>query len=131
MTPAASRLYSQAAQQATRLVRYPYAVPRNSNGNLPVYSDIRNGGSRYMVLVRNIDGDVKVCMYGTAPNHHLASNNSHMHQAFEKDLRDSLFDPSSPERSRMKTSIQRSRHLVLTGGEWKDTVKDWLARKGF
>jgi large subunit ribosomal protein L49 len=53
------------------------------------------------------------------------------HQAFEKDLRDSLFDPSSPERSRMKTSIQRSKHLVLTGGEWKDTVKDWLARKGF
>lgn len=38
----------------------PYSVARNSQGSLPVYSDIRNGGSRYLVLVRNVKGNVNV-----------------------------------------------------------------------
>jgi hypothetical protein len=39
---------------------HPYFVPRNTRGNLPVYTDVRNGGSRYLVLVRNVDGNVNV-----------------------------------------------------------------------
>ena len=39
---------------------YPYFVPRNSNGNLPVYSDIRNGGTRLQVSIRNVDGSAPV-----------------------------------------------------------------------
>ena len=37
-----------------------YIVPRNGQGSLPVYTDIRNAGSRYLVLVRNIEGDATV-----------------------------------------------------------------------
>ena len=37
-----------------------YHIPRNSRGSLPVYSDIRNGGTRYQVLVRNVQGNTPV-----------------------------------------------------------------------
>jgi Mitochondrial large subunit ribosomal protein (Img2) len=40
--------------------RLPYHVIRNSRGSLPVYSDIRNAGTRYLVQVRNIEGDANV-----------------------------------------------------------------------
>lgn len=49
---------SQSAQPIEQ--RYPYFIPRNSRGSLPVYSDIRNGGTRYLNLIRNVDGDVNV-----------------------------------------------------------------------
>lgn len=39
---------------------HPYVVPRNSRGSLPVYSDIRNGGTRYLVLVKNVHGNITV-----------------------------------------------------------------------
>lgn len=39
----------------------PYLVPRNSRGTLPVYSDARNGGSRYLISIRNVEGNIKVC----------------------------------------------------------------------
>lgn len=51
------RLISTAAPKP---IRYPYFVPRNSRGNLPVYTDVRNGGTRYLVLVRNVDGEPDV-----------------------------------------------------------------------
>ncbi|KAF8868626.1 hypothetical protein CPB85DRAFT_1362471, partial [Mucidula mucida] len=35
-----------------------YHVARNSRGSLPVYSDVRNAGSRYLVYIRNVDGNV-------------------------------------------------------------------------
>jgi large subunit ribosomal protein L49 len=58
------RLFSQAVKKVPLVqptaTKYPYFIPRNSRGSLPVYTDIRNGGSRYLVLVRNVDGDVKV-----------------------------------------------------------------------
>ena len=37
-----------------------YFVPRNTRSNLPVYSDIRNGGTRQLVLIRNVEGDISV-----------------------------------------------------------------------
>ena len=39
-----------------------YDVPRNSNGSLPVYTDIRNGGTRYLTLIRNVEGNATVCL---------------------------------------------------------------------
>lgn len=38
-----------------------FYVPRNSKGSLPVYTDSNNGGTRYVVLVRNIQGNHQVC----------------------------------------------------------------------
>lgn len=40
---------------------HPYLVPRNSRGTLPVYSDVRNGGTRYLISIRNVEGNIKVC----------------------------------------------------------------------
>ncbi|KAH9001497.1 hypothetical protein EDB92DRAFT_1827022 [Lactarius akahatsu] len=39
--------------------RPPYFVPRNTRGSLPVYSDVRNGGTRYLISVRNVEGNIK------------------------------------------------------------------------
>jgi Mitochondrial large subunit ribosomal protein (Img2) len=41
--------------------QHPYLVPRNSRGTLPVYSDVRNAGSRYLISIRNVEGNIKVC----------------------------------------------------------------------
>jgi len=88
----------------------PYIVTRNSRGSLPVYSDIRNGGSRYLVLIRNVNGNVN---------------------ALRDDLTASLFQPGSPEAARLKLSVPRSDTLVLTGGRWKHRIMEWLRLKGF
>lgn len=39
-----------------------YNVARSTNGQLPVYTDIRTGGTRYLVIVKNISGDVQASM---------------------------------------------------------------------
>lgn len=38
----------------------PYFVRRNTKGSIPVYTDIRNGGTRYQVLIRNVEGNADV-----------------------------------------------------------------------
>jgi hypothetical protein len=43
--------------------RKPYFILRNSNGALPVYTDIRNGGTKQLLLIRNCEGDVNVSSY--------------------------------------------------------------------
>ena len=40
--------------------RHPYFIPRNSRGSLPIYSDVRNGGTRYLISVRKVEGNIKV-----------------------------------------------------------------------
>jgi len=57
-------MFSSLVRTASAPLRtsYPYFVPRNSNGSLPVYTDIRNAGTRYLVLLRNIDGDANVSL---------------------------------------------------------------------
>ncbi|THG93668.1 hypothetical protein EW145_g8314 [Phellinidium pouzarii] len=93
-----------------RPLSYPYFVPRNSKGSLPVYSDIRNGGSRYLVLVKNIRGNVN---------------------ALRDDLASSLFEQGSEDAARLKASVLRSDTLVLASGRCKHRVMDWLRLKGF
>ncbi|KAF5387041.1 hypothetical protein D9615_001656 [Tricholomella constricta] len=91
-------------------VKFPYFIPRNTRGNLPVYTDVRNGGSRYLVLVRNVDGNV---------------------DRLAKELRTKLFPKDSPEASRLNIEIVRSKNLVITGGRWKNDVVEFLKEKGF
>ncbi|KAJ4488447.1 mitochondrial large subunit ribosomal protein-domain-containing protein [Lentinula aciculospora] len=108
--PAATRSLSSLTQQS--VVYHPYSVPRNSNGSLPVYTDIRNGGTRFLLTIRNIDGNIS---------------------ALAKELSDSLFPPGSPEASRLKVSVSRSKHMIIQGGtgRWKHNIVDWLSQKGF
>ena len=45
---------------SAKVVQYPYYIPRNTRGSLPVYSDIRNNGTRILVQIRNVEGNVVV-----------------------------------------------------------------------
>ncbi|KAF7972085.1 hypothetical protein HWV62_18890 [Athelia sp. TMB] len=96
-----------AHQPAPTPVRYPYYVPRNSQGSLPVYSDIRNNGTRILVLIRNVEGNV---------------------EALAQDLTQAL--AGRPDAQRMKVLV-KPRQLVLQGGYWKTDVMSWLVERGF
>ncbi|KAI0637094.1 mitochondrial large subunit ribosomal protein-domain-containing protein [Trametes polyzona] len=108
----AARLYSTqlSATAAAAATALPYRVRRNTRGSIPVYSDIRNGGTRYLVLIRNVEGNV---------------------DALAQDLKASLWPQGSPEAERMRVEVTPTRHVVLTGGRWKNSVISWLARRGF
>jgi len=111
-----TRYYSQrtasvSPTSATEVaVKYPYHIPRNSRGALPVYTDIRNGGTRYLVLVTHVQGNAN---------------------AFRDDLAATLFDADSPEAARLRAEVARQGTVVLRGGRWKHRVMDWLRQKGF
>jgi hypothetical protein len=51
------------ASSSSTTVTHPYFVPRNTKGNLPVYTDVRNAGGRYLVLIRNVEGNAAVCVF--------------------------------------------------------------------
>ncbi|KAG6820558.1 hypothetical protein H0H93_015078 [Arthromyces matolae] len=104
------RLLSTNAAPATSTLRYPYFVNRNSRGNLPVYSDIRNGGTRYVVVVRQIDGNP---------------------DALASDIQRNLFPKDSPEASRIQVKVQPTKHIFITGGRWRNEVTQFLQEKGF
>ncbi|KAI0831172.1 hypothetical protein BC628DRAFT_1415713 [Trametes gibbosa] len=107
-----ARLYSAqlSAPSPATAATLPYRVLRNSRGSIPVFTDIRNGGTRYQVLIRNVEGNV---------------------DALAHDLRTSLFPPGSNEAERMRIETTRQRHIVLSGGRWKADVLRWLAQRGF
>ncbi|KAF9052701.1 mitochondrial large subunit ribosomal protein-domain-containing protein [Panaeolus papilionaceus] len=111
--PRCLRTLTVAAPEATQgsaLASYPYHIPRNTKGNLPVYSDVRNNGGRYLVLVRNVEGSV---------------------EALVKNLRQNLFDPSSEEAAKLKVEIKQSKHLIITGGRWQRHIVEFLKKQGF
>ncbi|TEB35967.1 hypothetical protein FA13DRAFT_1787424 [Coprinellus micaceus] len=97
------------APPPSAVVKHPFFVPRNSNGNLPVYSDIRNGGTRLLVTIRNVDGNAS---------------------ALAKDLKESLFEAGSEAARQMKVRTNHQ-HVVVQGGRWSQEVQEWLKAKGF
>ncbi|KZT28503.1 hypothetical protein NEOLEDRAFT_1129312 [Neolentinus lepideus HHB14362 ss-1] len=111
-----ARCYSQVVkttppvQQAPVAVQYPYFLPRNSRGSIPVYTDIRNAGGRHLILIRNIEGNVN---------------------ALAHDLRKSLFPPNSPEGARLHVEVKASKHLIITGCRSKQRVTEWFQERGF
>lgn len=103
----------------------PYHIPRNSQGSLPVYSDVRNAGSRYLILVRGVQGNVNV---GQQPGR--LTPLSDLLQALAQDLGQTLYEPGSQEAARLRIKITQSNHLVLSGGN-KKRVVEWMLDKGF
>ena len=76
---------SRGAPSTPSAPQLPYFISRNSRGSIPVYTDVRNAGTRYLVLIRNIEGNVNVRLV------FLSSFPSHRPRAFlylEKTLRD-------------------------------------------
>ncbi|KAF9532335.1 mitochondrial large subunit ribosomal protein-domain-containing protein [Crepidotus variabilis] len=116
LSPSASLASSSSTQNSTEtssgLSPKPYFVPRNSTGNLPVYSDLRNAGSRYLVLVRNVEGSIST---------------------LAKELNQNLFPEGSYEAEKMKVQISQGKHIIISGGDsgWKAEVTKWLQKKGF
>ncbi|KAH8117255.1 hypothetical protein DFH11DRAFT_1541565 [Phellopilus nigrolimitatus] len=108
-----SRSYAQSAHAhapAPAHLQLPYFIPRNSKGSLPVYSDIRNGGTRYLVLVKNVRG------------------NAH---TLRDDIASSLFAHGSEDAAYLKADVLRADTVVVSGGRWKHQVMDWLRQRGF
>ncbi|EIW85406.1 hypothetical protein CONPUDRAFT_70220 [Coniophora puteana RWD-64-598 SS2] len=99
------------ASSEVTFVRYPWFLRRNSRGSLPVYTDIRNGGTRYLVLIRHVEGQAN---------------------ALAEELKRTLFQPGTPEAQRLQVSVDHSqRHVVIKGGQWKNDVMQWLKDRGF
>ncbi|KZV75780.1 hypothetical protein PENSPDRAFT_570851 [Peniophora sp. CONT] len=101
---------SSVAASSSAPLQLAYDVPRNSNGSLPVYTDIRNGGTRHLTLIRNVEGNAT----------RLAD-----------DIQQTLFPADSSEAARLKIRVHQNRHLILSGGRWKHSVVEWLSTKGF
>lgn len=102
------RYFSHAAPVRMPLLPQSYFVPRNANGNLPVYSDIRNNGTRYLVLIRGVDGKA---------------------QALAQELRTSFCKSSSGKLP--KVGIEHGKNIVITGKVEKNEVIEWLKIRGF
>ena len=117
------------ASSSSPTVTHSYFVPRNTKGNLPVYTDVRNAGGRYLVLIRNIEGNAAVCVSGVRYSYAFSWDFSI--QALAKDLSRSLFEQDSDAASRLKIQINQSKHLIITGGRWKNEVLEWLKKEGF
>ncbi|KAI0282201.1 hypothetical protein BGY98DRAFT_912752 [Russula aff. rugulosa BPL654] len=103
-------LTSDATSGPASSSQLPYLVPRNSRGSLPVYSDVRNAGSRYLISIRNVEGNIK---------------------ALADELLRDLSDPKLIGSTFINARITRSNHLVLSGLRRKQVVLDWLVRHGF
>ena len=122
---------ANAAQRSPRakLVQYPYYIPRNTRGSLPVYSDIRNNGTRILVQIRNVEGNIVVTslvMPLTKPTEWFPS----FLQQLAQDVRAALLEKGSHNATRMKVTV-KARQLVIQGGFWKNDIIEWLISKGF
>ncbi|KAH8829539.1 hypothetical protein DL96DRAFT_1598540 [Flagelloscypha sp. PMI_526] len=111
--PKAPKLAAQPVSPRPKTLHY--FVPRNANGNLPVYSDIRNGGTRNLVLVRNVQGQL---------------------QKLTSELRVVLCEGDhqpGPTRPKFQADIVNGTTLRITGGGglWARQVMEYLTKKGF
>ncbi|KAJ1733311.1 mitochondrial large ribosomal subunit [Coemansia biformis] len=91
-----------AGPAAPETVVYPYYVSRTRFQSLPVYTDIRNGRTRMLTLVRRITGDLG---------------------ALRADLAKELGDESIA----IKSAAQQ---LVIKGDRTKE-IREWLTKRGF
>ncbi|RSH92678.1 hypothetical protein EHS25_008123 [Saitozyma podzolica] len=87
-----------------------YFVPRTENGQLPVYSKVRNGGG-WRTIVRKVEGDV------TSLQSDLNAYLSEMH-----------VDPLKPPPAFSQRPTNR--HLEVRGN-WVGEIKAWMEGRGF
>ena len=99
-------------------VRYPYFVSRvGLDGmSLPVYTDIRNGGSRWLTQIRKVEGDAS---------------------AFCRDLFDEFgwgdpYDKSNPYANNLvRVSKNAGPKTVFLRSNVSREIKAWLESRGF
>jgi len=92
---------------APRIVHktYPFFVRRTSNNTLPVFTDIRNGLTRKLTIIRKVEGDVDALV-------------SHLKKDFPQVPGDVFVS---------KPYLQQ----VVIKGFVRDEIMIWLAQKGF
>jgi len=84
---------------------YPFFVRRTRNNTLPVYTDIRNGLTRKLTIIRKVEGDVDALV-----------------SLLKKDF------PQVPDNVYIsKPYLQQ----VVIKGFVRDEIMIWLAQKGF
>ncbi|PIA16568.1 hypothetical protein COEREDRAFT_81224 [Coemansia reversa NRRL 1564] len=88
--------------QLAQAVKYPYYVRRTRFQSLPVYTEVRNGRTRKLTILRRIDGDL---------------------DALRTEISKAL-----DEESVMVKAI--SRQLVIKGDRSTE-LRKWLTEKGF
>ncbi|RUP42723.1 mitochondrial large subunit ribosomal protein-domain-containing protein [Jimgerdemannia flammicorona] len=110
-----TRVYSTAAGKSSNAlvpaltstsassVQYPYFVSRTASHALPVYTDIRNGRTRHLTIIRRIEGDVN---------------------KLRKDLLELLPSPQL-------ISVNELNNQIVIKGFWQYEVTAWLAKRGF
>ncbi|KAJ2786211.1 mitochondrial large ribosomal subunit [Coemansia javaensis] len=81
---------------------YPYYVRRTRFQSLPVYTDVRNGGTRRQTVVRRIEGDLG---------------------ALRADLAAALSDES--------IAVKSASQQLLIKGDCARQVREWLTARGF
>ncbi|GAA5971248.1 hypothetical protein JCM11641_008281 [Rhodosporidiobolus odoratus] len=86
-----------------------YYVPRSRFGELPVYSDVKNAGTKYLTVIRRAEGDV---------------------EALRRDLSAFLSPSSSPSNATSFWTKPQARQVIIKG-DWVRETKEWLAAKGF
>ena len=99
-------------------VRYPYFVSRvGLDGmSLPVYTDVRNGGSRWLTQIRKVEGDAS---------------------AFCRDLFDEFgwgdpYDKSNPYANNLvRVSKNAGPKTVFLRSNVSREIKAWLESRGF
>ncbi|KAG0168292.1 hypothetical protein DFQ28_009253 [Apophysomyces sp. BC1034] len=99
-THLARRCYSSeaAAQPA-------YTIRRTANKGLPVYTDIKNGGTERVTIIRRINGDANI-------------------------LKDELFT-LFPEAPATHIRVNGRNNQVIIKGIFVNEIKEWLIQKGY
>ncbi|KAJ1887051.1 mitochondrial 54S ribosomal protein img2 [Coemansia sp. RSA 2337] len=91
-----------ASSSGPQLVTYPYFVHRTRFQSLPVYTDVKNGKTRKLTIVRRIEGDL---------------------EALRSDMSKALSDST--------IQIKKASQQLVIKGERSDEVRAWLTRSGF
>ncbi|KAK4686715.1 large subunit ribosomal protein L49, partial [Tremellales sp. Uapishka_1] len=86
-----------------------YTISRTSNGELPVYSEVRNGGG-WKTIIRKVDGDV----------HTLRDNLNEYFKAMNVD----------PLKQSPTVTMKPTNRNLVVKGRWVDEVKGYLEEKG-
>ncbi|GAA5892251.1 hypothetical protein JCM8208_001493 [Rhodotorula glutinis] len=97
----APRSSAPAPAQEAAPKKLAYFVPRTAHGELPVYTDYKNGGSRVLTIVRKAQGNV---------------------EALRADLAEYLTAPSL---------VKAAQGQVVFAGDYVRETKEWLAARGF
>ncbi|KAL0079812.1 mitochondrial large subunit ribosomal protein-domain-containing protein [Phycomyces blakesleeanus] len=84
----------------------PYFISRTANQGLPVYTEIKNGGTQKLTIVRRIEGDAEVLMHEIRV----------------------LFPKDAPKNI---VRVNPTNNQVIIKGIHGNEIKQWLIEKGF